>query len=140
VYQNRGENAIKTDIEIGQRFGMHHTAAGKAILAHLPDDEIRTILDHRGQEKKTENTITDPDEMFEEVEKICERGYALNQGEGVSNVHAIATPVLTRRPEVVGSISIAGPRYRFNEERVEGELVPLLRGIQSELQINMDYI
>ncbi|MFB6187002.1 MAG: IclR family transcriptional regulator C-terminal domain-containing protein, partial [Halobacteriaceae archaeon] len=66
---------------IGARRLPHANAAGKAILAHLPEDVVHDILDRTGLPEHTKHTITSRKELFDELDSIRERGYAVNRGE-----------------------------------------------------------
>ncbi len=138
VYVHRacGKHAIRTNPGPGKRIPIHATAAGKAILAFLPRERAQEIVDRRGLPARTENTITDRDELFEELELIRDRGYAINQEENVRGVRAVGVPV---RPydRIAGAISISGPvqRMKEKEERDQQNLLNLLLGSANELEI-----
>jgi DNA-binding IclR family transcriptional regulator len=76
LYRARGEKAVTLDTHTGKRRYLHDTALGKAILAHLPDDRVREILDRHGLPAATPNTITDRERLHEELAEIRERGVA----------------------------------------------------------------
>lgn len=77
-----GENAIGTEFHPQKRDRpqslFHCTAAGKAILAHLPDYRVAQILEDHGLADYTPSTITDEAELVAELETVRERGFALN--------------------------------------------------------------
>ncbi len=99
--------------QIGQYFYMHNTASGKAMLSQYSDKRINAILDEWGLPRETEHTITDRDELFKEIERTRERGYAVNRQEALEGLRAIAVPVLTPNGSVFASIDIYGPSYRL---------------------------
>lgn len=138
LYGAEGEQSIRTDLSIGDRSGLHCTASGKAIVAHLPEERIHEIIRERGLEAKTERTITDPQEFFAELERIRERGYACARQESVPGVRVVAAPVLLD-DRVLGSISLAGPASRFVGERFEEEIPALVRGTANEIELNLTY-
>src|SRR6056297_494899 len=70
-----GQN-ISYDFTDGTHFQMHSSAVGKAILAQYSDERVTEILDKHGMPARTENTITDRDELDAEFERIGERGFA----------------------------------------------------------------
>jgi DNA-binding IclR family transcriptional regulator len=59
IYQVYGENAVNVAASTGHRVTLHNTALGKPILAHLPADRRKGIIDEYGFTATTENTITD---------------------------------------------------------------------------------
>ncbi|MFC7029190.1 IclR family transcriptional regulator [Halomicroarcula sp. GCM10025710] len=76
VHRATGDRAVKTTSGVGKRVRMHAVAAGKAILAELPEERVRNIIAERGLPAFTEHTITDEARLFEELGDIRERGVA----------------------------------------------------------------
>jgi DNA-binding IclR family transcriptional regulator len=138
IYGVEGERSVRTDLSVGDRTDLHCTASGKAIMAHLPDRRVRQIVDEHGLERKTEQTITDLDELREELSRIRDRGYSYSMEESVEGMRAVAAPILLDG-RVVGSISLAGPANRFVGDRFETELPDLLRGAANELELKLTY-
>jgi DNA-binding IclR family transcriptional regulator len=102
---------IKNVGRVGRRMAPHCTAAGKVLLAHLPLDELNQVL--RGRlERFTPLTITDPDELRQELARVRERGYATVREELEEGLNVVAAPVHDHTGQVVASISVAGPAYR----------------------------
>jgi DNA-binding IclR family transcriptional regulator len=102
---------IKNVGRVGRRMAPHCTAAGKVLLAHLPQDELDQVL--RGRlERFTPFTITDPDELRQELVRVREQGYATVCEELEEGLNVIAAPVHDHTGQVVASISVAGPAYR----------------------------
>lgn len=117
LYLALGENAVQTPLHVGQRETLHHTAVGKAILAHLPEDRVWEIIKEYGLERKTNDTITDPDELFNELETIREEGFAYSDGETIPGLAGIGAPVTDQRGELIGGTAVIGPTSRMDEER-----------------------
>ncbi|WP_254544753.1 IclR family transcriptional regulator [Halomarina pelagica] len=140
VYMAVGDRAVKTDSRIGKRVFLHATAAGKAILAHLPDRRIREVFDAPGLEPVTEHTVVDPDELREELEEIRDRGVAYNNQEDTLRLRAVGVPVMDADGTVLGALSVSGPTHRFKGEVLEREIPDLLLGIANELELNIEYM
>jgi len=129
-----GERAVRTHARTGTRAPLHSLASGKAILAHLPDDRVTEILDRRGLPALTENTITDPDRLREELATVRERGYAVNQHEANEGTHAIAAPVVVD-DEVLGSVTVAGPANRITIDRLETSVASDVLAAANEIEL-----
>lgn len=140
VFQSRGDQAIKTDTHVGKRLDLYHTAAGKAILSTKNPEELEAYIEQENFEERTDNTITDPNELRRELQQIRDQGYSINSEEGVNGVKAVGVTVRTRSGRTIGAISVVGPRSRFTQERIEGDIVPMMLGIQNELEINLEYL
>jgi len=115
----KSSNPVQTVAYIGKRELLHKSAAGKAIMAYLSQEKIDWIIKEKKLPRYTSKTITDVDKLKKELELTRSRGYALDLGEGEEEVRCIATPVFNHRDEVIGSISISVPAYRFSIEKCE---------------------
>ena len=140
LYSAEGDHAIHTHENVGRHASLHHIAAGKAILAHLPPERVAEILDGTDLERHTPNTITDRDELIEELEEIRERGVAFNLEESMEGLHAIGVPIKRTDGGVYGAISIGGPANRLTRERLEHELTELLPATANEIEINIRHL
>jgi len=109
--------------EVGRRVLPHCTAVGKAILAHLPESEVRDLLHRTGMPKHTENTITTPDAFTAQLRQAAEQGYATDEGEQELGVRCVAVAVPDAPAHL--AISISGPAGRMTEALVD-QAVPLL--------------
>jgi IclR family acetate operon transcriptional repressor len=100
---------------VGGSDPLHCTALGKAHLAWLPFAEARQLLRTYGMPRITENCITSLSAMKAELERIRERGFAIDPQESMLGAFCVAAPILDRHQRPVAAISIAGPYVRFNE-------------------------
>ncbi|WP_433633600.1 IclR family transcriptional regulator [Halomicrococcus sp. NG-SE-24] len=139
VYRANGSHAVTADTHIGKRIPIHASAAGLAILSELPTDRIETIIDQHGLESLTNETITEPDELYSELEEIRERGFSINDQGYIEGLRAIGAPVLDKNGTVIGGLSISGPINRFRGEWFEEELPSLLLGATNELELNIAF-
>lgn len=140
MYCELGRNAVQTPTSaIGERLPMHSTSAGKAILSQLPERRVEEIIRNEGLPKFTEYTITDEDELFEELEVSRDRGYSINFQENIMGVNAIGVPLTEPDEEPLGALSVAGPTHRMNRDYLHGEVSDLLLGIANELELNIAY-
>jgi DNA-binding IclR family transcriptional regulator len=138
LYQSTGDNAVNVGTNIGRQVHLHSSAAGKAILSHYSKDRVNEILDKWGLPKNTKYTITDRDTLFEELETVEERGFALNREETVEDLHVVAVPVVPNRT-IIGTLCVAGPSYRLRGEWFEEGLPELLLSTANELELNIIY-
>jgi DNA-binding IclR family transcriptional regulator len=109
-----GSQRVKLAAAPGQRLPAFSTASGKAILAFLPEERVRHILE-RGMPHYTATTVSSLEQFFEDAVQIRERGFAISEQEFEEGINAIAAPICN---QPIGSISIAGPAYRLTRERM----------------------
>ena len=110
------DSIITARTPVGARFQPHCTAAGKAILAWLPDEEIRAIVKRNGMPSFTYLTHTKLAELMNDLALTRRRGYACDSGELEKGLSGIAAPVFMRGSNLVAAIGIAGPSGRFQGE------------------------
>lgn len=110
-------HTIRMYSEIGRRAPLHCTGLGKALLAHLPAEEIDRIVIRRGLQRYTENTLVNRADLLEELAAIRSRGAAFDNEEHEKSVRCVAAPVFDGQGQVIAAISIAGPAFRMTPER-----------------------
>jgi len=113
----RGNHALNISAGIGQRLPAHCTANGKLFLAHLPTNELDDFLS-RPLTAYTENTITSPAELRNNLEICCNQGYAVDYEEYELGVCAVAAPIFNRRGTVIAAIGGPSPISRMTPERI----------------------
>ncbi|GAB7017354.1 IclR family transcriptional regulator [Halostagnicola bangensis] len=122
-----GKAAIGLDFHTKKRGKLQHhvhcTAGGKAILAHLPDDEVAQLLDDHGLPPRTSNTITDRDQLLAELADVREQGHARNDQEHMPGVRAVGAPIRKDDEDgVLGTVSISGPAASWTDDIFMNEI------------------
>ncbi|ADB63504.1 transcriptional regulator, IclR family (plasmid) [Haloterrigena turkmenica DSM 5511] len=111
---------------MGTYYHMHATASGKAILAELPRERTEAILDRWGLPANTDNTITDHRAFFEELERVDDRGYAIDDEEFTAGLRSVGMAVDRPDGPPIGAMSVSGPSYRITDEVIDQNIVPVL--------------
>lgn len=137
LYRETGTHGVFSKGRVGKRFYLHQPAAGKAMLAQMDPETVQDIVDTHGLPTTTEQTITDSEALFDELDTIRERGYALNRGETTKGLRAVAVPVMFPEDEILGAFAIAGPSHRLKDDRLETEIPELLNRVVNELELNL---
>ncbi|CCQ33211.1 Transcription regulator protein [Halorhabdus tiamatea SARL4B] len=135
VYRTEPTTGISDNAPTGEYTQMHWTALGKALLSRHSDAEVRDIADRHGLPAATEQTITDVDTLLEEIQTIRDQGYALEDEERVNGIRSIAVPIGNTALGGNSAISIAGPKHRFNDDRIEDELLPELKNAANVIEL-----
>lgn len=124
-------------IDPGERRPIHSTAPGKAILAHLGRERVTRVLDRHGLSVEAENTLTDPERLRAELQRIRDEGVAFARGEHEDGLQSVAAPIRTGKSHQVAAIAVSGPTDRLSgkrlEEDVTGLVVSTAKGIEVEL-------
>jgi len=116
---------LKVDVPPGTREYLHSTAMGKILLAHMPKDQIKEVIHQMGLPKFTEQTITNEEELYSELAKVREIGFAVDDEETKAQVKCVAVPIKEKDQKVVAALSVAGPTSHIPNERIP-ELIPIL--------------
>jgi IclR family acetate operon transcriptional repressor len=106
---------VRTSMSLGHSLPLHASANGKAVLANSPAEVVDRVLAD-GLERYTDTTITDPERLLADLERIRSQGYATNGGEWRDDVGSVAAAVLTGTGRPVGSLSVNIPMTRLTEE------------------------
>jgi len=139
LYTETSDDSIKIYSEIGKTTHLHVAAAGKAILAYLPEEYVDQIIEEHGLPRATKNTITDKEELFNELDSIREQEIAFNRQEHITGMNAVGAPVFGRDGIVAGAISVSGPARRMEGEKLETELPDHLLGVTNEIELAIAY-
>ncbi|MFI6498443.1 IclR family transcriptional regulator [Nonomuraea typhae] len=113
VAQVPSPRRLRMFAEVGRRVLPHSTAVGKVLLADRTTGEALSLFERTGMPRKTANTITDPEAMLDELDRVRDRGYAMDLGEEELGVHCLAVPVHDG-DRVVAAMSVSGPAERID--------------------------
>lgn len=103
-------------IKLGDTAPIYATAAGKAILAYLPEDDIEHYFSSVKTKKITKNTITDKGVLKQQINDIRSGDLAYSYEELNEGLIAMAVPVFNLFGDVAASIVVPIPSVRFTPE------------------------
>jgi DNA-binding IclR family transcriptional regulator len=110
---------------IGETLPLHATAVGKTQLAFGSDEDLKTRLPET-LKRFTAKTITERAALVQQLKGVVENGYAVDTGEYIEDVRAVAVPIKDYTGHVVGALAVSGPGYRMTAERMQKELASLV--------------
>ncbi|MHA7154286.1 IclR family transcriptional regulator [Arthrobacter sp. TMN-50] len=136
IAQVPSPHSMRMFTEVGRRAHTHDTGVGKAILAQLGNDAVRSIVARAGMPTPTDKSLRTIEELLVELDLIRERGYSIDEQEQELGVRCFAMAV--PNAPTPSAISVSGPVSRVDERFAE-KAVPLLRAavrsIANELNI-----
>lgn len=128
-------NATQRGFQAGEYFHMHNTAAGKAMLAEYSRDRVAEVVDEWGLPRSTDATITDRDDLVDELDTVREAGYAVNDGESFTGIRAVAMTVHDCLGRTRGAVSISGPTHRLPANEVLADwLRPAIDRVEARIE------
>lgn len=139
LYQSAGGNVDGETTHVGSVHELHCTAAGKAFLAELPAECWDELLDVDALTGYTENTITDPDELEAELDRVEMQGIAFDDEEYHDGIRCVASAISDHSGELLGAISVSGPTDRIDDDRFRSEIPHQIRNTVGVVEINTTY-
>jgi len=139
VAKEESSQTIRMISYVGKRAPLHCTALGKLLLAYLPEEERRKILEQKALPPLTENTITDKRELEKELAKVREQGFALDREENEKDVRCVAAPIRNYQGEVIAALSISSPIFRIDvnaQNNLKEALIETSKKISKRLGYN----
>jgi IclR family KDG regulon transcriptional repressor len=112
------ESVTVQQTQIGRLEPLHSSGLGKAIIAFLPAAQLDEVLNSVSLVRYTRNTLVSVKALKNDLEKIRQRGFAIDDQEGVLGVRCVASPIWNYREEVLGALSLVGPSIRMSKKRV----------------------
>jgi DNA-binding IclR family transcriptional regulator len=103
---------------VGKRTSPYCTAAGKAMMAFQSRDFVEQVFKVEPFEKRTPNTINDRQAFLEELDRVKEQGYAIDDEEGEMGARCVGAPILNHSGCAVAAISISGPSSRVTKAKI----------------------
>lgn len=139
IYTAEGANAVVPNLSVGNQVSLHSTAAGKAILAHLPEDQRERLLKQEFP-GRTDATLTDGETLAAELSTIREEGVAFEDEEDVTGMRGVGAPIKPDETDVVGAVAVSGPLSLLADEHFEKEIPSLIRQTKNfiEVKISLD--
>ncbi|MGN9763404.1 IclR family transcriptional regulator [Streptomyces sp. SD31] len=111
------DHAVRTFHAIGDTSPLHATATGRAVLAHLPKQDIEELIT-KGLERYSETTPADPEDLRAELRRIRTDGYAVNRNQWRPGVCAIAAPILDEDGTPLATVAISMPDSRYDADKL----------------------
>jgi IclR family KDG regulon transcriptional repressor len=103
---------------------LHAGAMQRALLAFLPEEHIRQVLD-TPLDRLCRSTITDPDKLRLKIDEVRARGWAISFEETDRDVWGIAVPIIAADGSPVAALGLAAPRGRLQADQVRQQLAAL---------------
>jgi IclR family transcriptional regulator, acetate operon repressor len=132
IHKIDGNQPYQMASRIGMSIPLHCTAVGKAVLAFLPVEEVRTIIASAGLPARTPATITDWRRLDAELAFIRDRGYAVDDEENEATVRCVGAPLIDLTGRSIGGVSVTTVTFVVPREQLEG-FVPDLQATAAKV-------
>lgn len=136
IHKINPTSSLIANLQIGTREALHATAMGKALITQMTREELVKLLGVGPYEQFTSKTISNVDQLIEEINQIRGRGYSLDDEEYSAGLTCISVPLKDYRNEIVAAVSISGATIRMTEEKlneIQKELKQVARKLSAYL-------
>jgi DNA-binding IclR family transcriptional regulator len=106
--------SIRRGATVGDRDDWFVSSLGKSILAHLPEDQVLSLLAARPPQRLTEHTLVTQEAVLADLAVVRTRGYALDDEESEIGLKCVGVPLRDYHGNVTHALSISGPTERMN--------------------------
>ena len=115
-----GPGSVRFHTPLGQRELPHASAAGKAMLATMPDERVVAICAAGGMRPRTARTITDTETLLENLATARANGFAVDDEEDAEGIFCVGAVFYGHDGSCVGAVSVTGikgdlPAWRMSE-------------------------
>src|SRR5574343_408915 len=117
---------MRTSLGVGSRVPAYCTALGRVLLAGLERDELHRRLQASVLQKRTENTLTDLDQLMDCFVQVRQQGWSLVDKELEEGLISVAAPIVGRSGRVLAAINISGQVNRTGVQAVKERFLPAL--------------
>ncbi|WP_336000401.1 IclR family transcriptional regulator [Halorientalis halophila] len=139
IYKSTGTDAARLDTYPGFRTPLHSTALGKAIFSEMPDERIHEIVDEVSLPEITPHTITERDQLFEEIETIRDQGFAIDREERAEGIQCVAAPVNAGGGDRLAAVSVSGLASKMRGDRLTEEVPELVMRTANKIEVALKY-
>ena len=101
---------------VGKRIDYHCTSLGKALIAWMSDEEIRSLVKERHMLRHNENTIHTLARLKEDLMRTRRVGYSVDDEEEEIGIRCVGAPVLGVSGKVEAAVSVSGTSDQIRPE------------------------
>jgi len=121
-----GTKSLRSVVTIGTSLPLTRGASGRVLLAYLPEDRIKFLLE------------SDPHTNMDELKLLRQKGYAVSHGEREAGVTSIAAPIFDCNGKAFSSLYITGPAPRF-DEHLSARMIAEIIDYANSISLGMGY-
>jgi len=132
------EGFIRMDTWVGRRMRVHATSVGKAMAAHIPQEQLEHLLHKSGMEKRTVKTITTMPRLLKELEKVRAQGYAVDDEENNIGARCVAAPVFGERGAIEAALGLSGTTQQVSAQTMP-RIIEALKDSARHISMGMGY-
>jgi len=118
VEWDHNPSGLRMASRIGLRNPAHSSAVGKVLLSFFSEERWDQFFKEKKLTKRTENTITEMNQLKEHLKMVRKQGFAIDDQENEEGVRCVGAPIFDRTGNAVAAISISGPAFRVTKKMI----------------------
>lgn len=124
---------MSLNLAVGSRLPAYCTSMGRVLLAGLPTDQARALIEASDRSPRTRHTLTQVDALVAAVERVREQGWCVVDQELEEGLISMAAPITNRLGETVAALNISGQANRTDAATMVQTMLPALRSAAADV-------
>lgn len=120
-------------LSVGSRLPAFHTSLGRIQLGYLDESEIWRRLMSLRIEPLTQNTITDPQALFDRVREDHAQGFSIVDEEIERGLRSIAVPIVDHQGQAIAALNLSTHTTRTTRNEMRERFLPALRAVADKI-------
>lgn len=125
-------------LSVGTRLPAAHTSLGRILLAQLDSSELESYLSKVDLTRYTDKTITDIDELRNQIIVARQQGYAVADQELDPGLRSLAVPAYDAKHHLIGAINVSTNAARVNMDTLLGVYLPIMQKKAAQIRLNVN--
>ena len=134
-----GQREIDLNLHVGARLPAYCTSLGKVLLAYLPPDELERSVARIELVRRGPNTLTSRTALAQELKRVREAGFAVNNEELAYGLRSIAAPIVSHEGAAVAAINLAVHSSMMSSADLTQRLSPVVVRAAAEISARLGY-
>ena len=109
------DRLIRMDATLGVGRPYNCTSVGKVLLSGMPNEKLVELAASNSFEHRTENSIIELENLQIEIDKVRERGWAVDKEEYAIGAYCIGAPIYNHEGKIIAALTVSGPTERIKE-------------------------
>ncbi len=122
VLKEESYYTIRMYSRVGKAIPLYCTAIGKIFLSEMSEAELSDYFKNHTLRPFTAKSIRTEAALREELKRIKERGWSIDDEEHEDNIMCLASPIRDNNGHVLAAISVSWPLFRFDRNNFEHEV------------------
>ena len=124
---------MRISLAAGSRLPAYCASMGRVLLANLPENEARAVLQASDRVAHTRHTLTDVDAIMDRVRQARAQGWCLVDQELEEGLISIAAPIVGRNGQTLAAINVSGQANRTSAQQMQHTMLEPLRAAAAHI-------